>query len=131
MVFSGFRSVGVQHVLADLPVEQLAHDVCNLVAVMPGKSTTQRSVTRKSFFGRRNLFHCKTGDAAQFVSGNLTVAAKNNLAPIDQFREIGEKDWQSEYPVSRELLPAETQEDALSKIHYPQPHLGLESSTRN
>ncbi|PTQ78679.1 hypothetical protein C8R21_14113 [Nitrosospira multiformis] len=39
---------------------------------------------------------------------------------IERFREVGEKDWQSECLVSRELLPVETQENALSRIHHLQ-----------
>jgi hypothetical protein len=38
---------------------------------------------------------------------------------IDRFRQVGEVDWQSEQPVSREVLPFETQETALSKVKYP------------
>jgi hypothetical protein len=38
---------------------------------------------------------------------------------IDRFRQVGEVDWQSEQPVSREVLPFETEETALSKLRYP------------
>ena len=40
-------------------------------------------------------------------------------ATIDRFRQVGEKDWQSEKPVPREALAFETQETALSKVKYP------------
>jgi len=40
-------------------------------------------------------------------------------ATIDRFRQVGENNWQSPQPVSRELLPFETQKMALSKIDCP------------
>jgi hypothetical protein len=46
-------------------------------------------------------------------------------ATIERFRRVGEKNWQSPHPVSRDLLPFETQIVALSKIEYPSVLLGI------
>jgi hypothetical protein len=39
-------------------------------------------------------------------------------ATIERFREVGETDWQGDKPVSRECLPFETREMALSQMKY-------------
>lgn len=46
-------------------------------------------------------------------------------ATIERFRQVGENNWQSPQPVSRELLPFETQKMALSKVEYPSVLLGI------
>jgi len=40
------------------------------------------------------------------------------------FRELGEIDWQSSNPVSRERLPSVTEQEALAAIEYPSVSLG-------
>lgn len=55
----------------------------------------------------------------------VVQADEINREVIERFREAGEKDWQSEHPVSLELLPVETQEEALSKIDHPYVRVGL------
>jgi hypothetical protein len=37
---------------------------------------------------------------------------------IERFRQVGEQNWQSISPVSRQALPIETQEAALAKVEY-------------
>lgn len=44
---------------------------------------------------------------------------------IERFRQLGETDWQSQYPVPRGNLPVETEATALSKVEYPSFLLGL------